>query len=86
MVASLGAGISFAVNGQKHNLDPGVLPCTTLYDFLRGRTTYTVILLFPSLCGSRFNASRPGHPSCVMSHAETPLHHTVPRALACTDV
>lgn len=43
MVASLGAGISFSVNGQKHNLDPGLQPCTTLFDFLRGRTTYTVI-------------------------------------------
>ena len=49
MVASLGAGISCAINGQKHNLDPGVLPCTTLYDFLRGRTTYTVILPLPLL-------------------------------------
>jgi hypothetical protein len=49
MVALLGAGISFAINGQKHNLDPGVLPCTTLYDFLRGRTTYTVNLPFPLL-------------------------------------
>ena len=42
MVASLGAGVSFSVNGKKHTLDPGLQPCTTLYDFLRGRTTYTV--------------------------------------------
>ena len=42
MVASLGLGVSFAVNGQKHILDPGLQPSTTLYDFLRGRTTYTV--------------------------------------------
>ena len=42
MVASLGMGISFSVNGKKHTLDPGLQPCTTLYDFLRGRTTYTV--------------------------------------------
>ncbi|CAL5222937.1 g5372 [Coccomyxa viridis] len=41
MVASLGVGISFSVNGKKHTLDPGLQPCTTLYDFLRGRTTYT---------------------------------------------
>ena len=41
MVASLGVGVSFAVNGQKHILDPGLQPSTTLYDFLRGRTTYT---------------------------------------------
>ena len=42
MVASLGVGISFSVNGKKQTLDPGLQPCTTLYDFLRGRTTYTV--------------------------------------------
>ncbi len=42
MVASLGLGISFSVNGKKHTLDPGLQPCTTLYDFVRGRTTYTV--------------------------------------------
>ena len=42
MVASLGVGVSVAVNGQKHILDPGLQPSTTLYDFLRGRTTCTV--------------------------------------------
>ena len=47
MVASLGSGVSFAVNGQKHILDPGLQPSTTLYDFLRGRTTYTVSFSYP---------------------------------------
>lgn len=49
MVASLGAGINFSVNGKKHTLDPGLQPCTTLYDFLRGRTTYTVRAITSSL-------------------------------------
>ena len=57
MVASLGVGVSFAVNGQKHILDPGLQPSTTLYDFLRGRTTYTVSLSDPEVVQTPVRAS-----------------------------
>ena len=57
MVASLSVGVSFAVNGQKHSLDPGLQPSTTLYDFLRGRTTYTVTITYPEAVPKSFRAS-----------------------------
>ncbi len=70
MVASLGVGISFSLNGKKHTLDPGLQPCTTLYDFLRGRTTYTASSIFSICTRQGYIVPRPLTPRHVSWHVD----------------
>ena len=43
-MASNSHSIDFAINGKRHAIDGAMLPSTTLLDYLRSRTSYTVCL------------------------------------------